>query len=84
MSELNDALQAAAENPRFIWPWQTCRICHLLTVLPEEDASAMRTALEANVISHIEMSRIIKEVKGLDISHESVGRHRRGVCRSKS
>ena len=84
MSDLTAALQAAESRNSTHWPWQTCRVCHVLTLLTEEDAAALRASLEGNAITNLELSRIIQEVLGYDISYLTVSRHRRSICKRQS
>ena len=81
MSDLVSALKAAEERNAKHWPWQTCRVCHVLSVLPEDEATALRASLDGNVITNIELSEIIQNVCGYDVSYLTVSRHRRWMCK---
>ena len=56
-----------------------CGVCTLLGELPEAERAALLKRMAEPRVSHMALSRILKE-NGYNISDGVMGRHRRGVC----
>lgn len=74
-------LKEALEAERAKKPGYRCSVCKLLDELPDDDAQALREALNTPLVQGAQISRAL-QAEGHDIKQNTVTRHRRGDCSS--
>ncbi len=70
----------AQQQPRYGGP--SCRVCDLLPMLPDEDATALRSAFLDRQFTGTMIVNALKQY-GEDVSISTVRRHRRQECASQ-
>ena len=60
-------------------PGLPCSVAAALESLPKEDAADLQAALESPDVYGTVISRVLKR-RGLEISENTIQRHRRGAC----
>lgn len=83
MSELQKALNDAAEETKLRLPVNQCRICYLLENLNELDSSALQLAIDNKTITNIKLKQVIRTTLNYETGY-SLDRHRRGICKGTS
>lgn len=65
-------------------PWQTCSIEWLKAKLDPKEREAVDELIKLEHISYQKASLIIEEEVGVNVSAQSISRHKRGLCKCGS
>lgn len=79
MSQLQSALNAAAEETKNRLSVNVCKVCYLLSTLDESDAQALRIAIDNKSITNIKLKQVIRDTLNYETGY-SLDRHRRKMC----